>query len=89
MIACTPVRQRTDRVERITTVNASLSVLSNQIGFAVTGTTNIPIAVEASANLRNRAWNPLQTRTLTNGSTSFSDPQWTNYPARFRRIRSP
>jgi hypothetical protein len=89
MIASNPMRQGTDRVERIATVNASLSVLSNQFGFTITGTTNIPIVVEASTNLRNRAWNPLQTCTLTNGSISFSDPQWTNYPARFYRIRSP
>jgi hypothetical protein len=26
---------------------------------------------------------------LTNGSISFSDSQWTNYPARFYRVRSP
>jgi len=26
---------------------------------------------------------------LTNGSIPFGDPQWTNYPARFYRIRSP
>jgi hypothetical protein len=32
---------------------------------------------------------PLQTCKLTNGSIYFSDPQWTNYPGRFYRIRSP
>jgi hypothetical protein len=32
---------------------------------------------------------PLQTCKLTNGSIYFSDPQWTNYPARLYRIRSP
>ena len=26
---------------------------------------------------------------LTNGSVYFSDPQWTNYPSRFYRLRSP
>jgi hypothetical protein len=112
MIACNPMRQGTDRVARIATVNArpncgargsfprpipchsrsiqsSLSVLSNQFGFTITGTTNIPIVVEASANLATASWTALQTCTLTNGSVYFSDPEWTNYPARFYRIRSP
>jgi hypothetical protein len=69
--------------------SASFRVLSNPFGFTITGTTNIPIVVEASTNLRNGAWSPLQTCTLTNGSIYFSDPQWTNYPARFYRVRSP
>ena len=34
-------------------------------------------------------WMPLQSVSLTNGSFYFSDPQWTNYPGRFYRIRSP
>ena len=45
--------------------------------------------VEACTNLANPTWAPLQTYTLTNGSLYFSDPDWTNYPARFYRIRSP
>jgi hypothetical protein len=67
----------------------SISVHSNQFGFTITGTTNIPIVVETSANLANASWIPLQTCTLTNGSIYFSDPAWTNYLARFYRIRSP
>ena len=31
----------------------------------------------------------MQTCTLTNGSIYFSDPDWTNHPARYYRIRSP
>ena len=34
------------------------------------------------------AWSALGTNTLTS-SADFSDPQWTNYPARFYRLRSP
>jgi hypothetical protein len=67
----------------------SFGVLSNQFGFTITGTTNIPIVVEASSTLQRGSWTPLQTCTLTNGSIYFSDLQWTNYPARFYRIRSP
>jgi len=44
--------------------------------------------VEGAANLANPGWLPLQTNALNNGFLSFSDPAWTNYPARFYRIRS-
>jgi hypothetical protein len=64
-------------------------VQSNSFGFTITGSTNIPIVVEASANLASASWTPLQSCTLTNGSIYFNDPLWTNYPARFYRIRSP
>ena len=29
------------------------------------------------------------TNTLTGGTAYFGDPQWTNYPGRFYRLRSP
>jgi hypothetical protein len=67
----------------------SLGLQSNEFGFNITGTTNIPIVVEASANLATASWTALLTCTLTNGSIHFSDPQWADYPARFYRIRSP
>ena len=58
-------------------------------GFNITGTTNIPIVVEACTNLANATWVPMQSLYLTNGTFHFSDPDWTNYPARNYRIRSP
>jgi hypothetical protein len=64
-------------------------VRANRFGFNITGTTNIPIVVEASTNLASASWTALQTCTLTNGLIHFSDPQWANYPARFYRLRSP
>ena len=67
----------------------SIAVQTNQFGFAITGTPNIPLVVEACSNFASPSWTPLQTCTLTNGSIYFSDPQWTNYPARFYRLRSP
>ena len=68
---------------------ASFGVRTNRFCFNITGTTNIPIVVEACTNLASASWTPLQSCTITNGSIYFSDPQWTNYPARFYRIRSP
>lgn len=73
----------------IQTTNFSFGVQNNQFGFNITGTTNIPIVVEACTNLANATWTPLNTCTVTNGSIYFSDSQWTNYPARFYRVRSP
>jgi hypothetical protein len=64
-------------------------VRSNLFGFTITGTAKIPIVVEASVNLATGSWTALQSCTLTNGAVHFSDPAWTNYPARFYRIRSP
>jgi hypothetical protein len=58
-------------------------------GFNITGTADIPIVVEACASLANANWVPLQSLNLTNGAFYFSDPNWTNYPARNYRIRSP
>ena len=46
----------------------------------ITGSTDIPIVVEASTNLLSASWTALQTPTLTNGSLYLSDPEWTNYP---------
>jgi BspA type Leucine rich repeat region (6 copies) len=66
----------------------TLGVQSNQFGFTITGTTNIPVVVEASTNFGS-GWTLLKSLNLTNGSFYFNDPQWTNYSARFYRFRSP
>jgi hypothetical protein len=73
----------------IQTAGGSFGIISNQFGFNVTGTTNIPIKVEACTNLASPVWTPLATLTLTNGLVCFGDSQWTNYPGRFYRISSP
>jgi hypothetical protein len=65
------------------------AVQADQLGFAITGTPNIPIVVEATTGLVSANWTALQTCTLTNGSIYFSDPDWTKHPARLYRIRSP
>jgi hypothetical protein len=65
----------------------SFGVQTNQFGFIISWATNVPVVVEASANLR--TWLPVSTNTITSGWSYFSDPAWTNYPARFYRIRSP
>ena len=49
----------------------------------------VPIVLEATANLAQAQWTQLQSCTLTNGLLSFSDSEWTKYPSRFYRTRSP
>jgi hypothetical protein len=67
----------------------SFGVSNNQFGFNIFGTSNIPVIVEACQNLVNPDWTSLASLTLTNGLFAFKDLEWTNYPARFYRIRLP
>lgn len=46
------------------------------------------LVVEAATNLANPVWQPLQTNALNNGSFPFTDPQSSNYPSRFYRVRT-
>lgn len=71
----------------ILTASPSFGAQSNQFGFIISWATNLAVVVEASTNLARPSWQPLQTNTLTGGTFYFSDPQWTNYPGRFYRIR--
>ena len=76
------------------TGDGSFGVKNNQFGFNITGSSNLVIVVEASTNLPNPGWTPVSTNALntfvgTNGTSYFSDPQWTNYPNRYYRFRSP
>jgi len=69
-------------------------VQTNRFGFTITGSSNLVIVVEACTNPANPLWSPVATNTLktfigTNGTSYFSDPQWTNYSGRFYRMRSP
>ena len=69
--------------------DASFGVRTNQFGFNITWASGRVIVVEACTNLANHIWSPVGTNTLTGGSCCFSDPAWTNYPARFYRVRWP
>jgi hypothetical protein len=68
---------------QIQTSNANFGVQTNNFGFNIVGTADIPVLVEGCSNLANLTWSSLEFLTLTNGLVYFSDPQWTNYPARF------
>jgi hypothetical protein len=74
---------------KIETSDDSFGVQTNQFGFNITWASGQTVVVEACPNLANPVWTPLQTNTLTGDTLYFSDPQWTNHPARFYRLRWP
>jgi len=65
----------------------NMGAASGAFGFNITGSSNLVIVVEACTDLANPVWVPVSTNTLTGGVSFFSDPAWTNYPARFYRFR--
>jgi hypothetical protein len=74
---------------KVQTSDSSFGVMTNQFGFMLTGSNNLMIVVEGCTNLQNSVWLPLATNTLTGGRSYFNDSQWTNYLARFYRLRPP
>ena len=73
------------------TGDGQFGIKTNRFGFNITGTTNIPIVVEACTNLSGNIWTALQSLNLTNGSYHFTDSvaATNNRPIRYYRIRSP
>ena len=67
----------------------SVGAQGNAFGFTISWTTNASVVVEASTNLANPVWTPIQTNALTNGLFYFSEAMQKNIPGRFYRIRSP
>ena len=73
----------------VPTIGTDVGVRTNRFGFTLIGTNNLVLVVEACTNLAHAVWSPMATNTLTGGWSYFSDGEWTNYPARFYRLRSP
>jgi len=71
------------------TADANFGVQSNQFGFSIHWASGQTVVVDACTNLSIPDWQPVQTNKLVTDSAHFSDPQWTNYPSRYYRLRSP
>ena len=69
------------------TSDATFGVQTNQFGFNINWVSGQTVVVEASTDLI--SWQSVGTNTLTGGSSYFSDSQWTKYPGRYYRHRSP
>ncbi len=74
---------------QIQTPAATNASQTNQFGFNIAWASGKTVVVEASPRLANPIWLPVGTNTLTGASFYFCDPDWTNYPVRFYRLRSP
>ena len=67
--------------------DTSVGISTNGFGFNINWASGQAVVMEVSTNLFD--WETVQTNMLTTDSSYFSDPQWTNYPGRFYRLRSP
>ena len=74
---------------QLQTIDGNFGVLTNGFGFNISWASGQVLVVEASTNLANPVWSPVTTNTFISDLSYFSDPQWTNYPGRFYRLRSP
>jgi len=55
-------------------------------GLTIAGTADIPFTIEATTNLAEGVWAPVERATLTNGVVYFSELRSANYPSRFYRV---
>jgi hypothetical protein len=74
---------------QVQTGDASFGMRTNRFGFNIAWASGQTVVVDACTNLANPIWSPLQTNTLTGDTLYFSDPQWTNHPARCYRVGVP
>ncbi|HEY5913699.1 MAG TPA: leucine-rich repeat protein [Verrucomicrobiae bacterium] len=69
---------------------ARFGVHNNQFGFTISRASGLTNVIEACTCLSNPDWQPIVTNSIgTDGTAQFSDPQWTNYPARSYRVSWP
>jgi hypothetical protein len=73
---------------QVLTADDAFGVRSNLFGFTTAGPSDLVVVIEAATNLVNALWLPVATNRLRVGSAYFSDPNWSNYPTRFYRVRS-
>jgi len=66
---------------------SGFGVPHNPFSFTIAWATSLSVVVEACTNLVPPRWVPVQTNTLGNGTSVFSDSEWTRYPRRFYRVR--
>jgi hypothetical protein len=66
-----------------------VGVRNEAFGFTIAWAPNTTLVVEACTDLNRPDWSPVNTNTPSDGLWVFSDPEWTNYPARFYRLKAP
>ena len=73
--------------EPLTCFGSAFGVQTNGFGFVISWATNATVVVEACTDLAQPVWSPVGTFPLTNGTATFTDSDWAQYPARFYRVR--
>jgi len=73
----------------IRSAEATFGMRPSGFGFSVRGDEGTPVIVEAATNLTGGVWIAIETNVITAGVFNFSDPQATNTPGRFYRLRMP
>jgi len=87
--ACQLTAQWTLPYPVILNPSANWGTISNQFSLVISWATNAMVVVDACSDLANPVWIALATNVPSAGMIYFSDPQWTNYPSRYYRLRSP
>jgi len=64
----------------------TFGVHNNSFSFTISWAANLPVIVQATADLAQPVWTNLATNTLSGGTSFFSDPTWSNAPRRFYRL---
>jgi hypothetical protein len=70
----------------IQTGGTNFGVSGNFFRFNITGSSNVPVVVEACTDLSSPVWTSLDTITLSNGSFCFSEALQTNISSRYYRL---
>jgi len=73
---------------QVETNDGSFGVQTDKFGFNINWARGQTVVVEACGDICNPDWQPVQTNTLATGKDYYTDPQWTNHPSRFYRLRS-
>ncbi|HEY3854722.1 MAG TPA: leucine-rich repeat domain-containing protein [Verrucomicrobiae bacterium] len=71
------------------TADGSFGIQSNQFGFNITGSPQIPFIVERSTSLESQNWIPVATNNLASGQFFFSDQSPPTNASAFYRITTP
>jgi len=72
----------------------AFGVQNDRFGFRISWATNANVVVEAATDLAQPNWTPVSTNIITmgvdpstDGWSYLTDPDWTNHPSRFYRLR--
>jgi hypothetical protein len=67
---------------------SDVSIQAGQFQFAISGSSNQVVVIEACADPAVADWLPVGTNTLAGAASTFTDSQWRNHATRFYRLRS-